>query len=218
MRSHTKYEPIALEPHSNNNRMSSYTIYYAKDVAPDDWDSLLDTISTLIERWVENEIKFVGIATFLKEHGSDFDDLTDENATRELRLSVGKAAIEICTAGGEAVQRAFIRTLHLGEFLKKSFYNVSYEGIPHTDSLLYVIMDILSSWIKGRINAHGTLAFLKTQGHDFGITDDDVNACTDAALMSTIVTAAVKVCKEGGILVQQEFVAALEHVTVVRVN
>jgi hypothetical protein len=183
-------------------------------------------ILNILERWEDDEISCAGIMAFLKNNGHDFDGLTDDDLdgiSKDMRLTIGDAVRSLCSSGGEDMQLEFIGELSLIDVCETMpCYVVEYEGDVLGDgcTLIETIEEIMLMWATGDIDARGTLTFLLAKGvSDFkDLTEDDIDEGTDFDLLREIGAAVIKICKEGGEPVQEEFVEALEHVKVVRVR
>lgn len=202
--------------------MPSYTIVYTGSLASKGDDSYQNIILDLLERWKSGEINCYGIMAFLKSQGCDFDGLTDEEinneANREMRTAVAEATQAIFedsdsdseestqpAAPDEELQKAFVVAIQCIELPCKE----------HCSNLMDVIRDLMDMWPEGDVDAHGTLAFLKENGHDIGLLDDDVSESTDTALLRRASEALIEVCSSGGEDVQKAYIAALKYIKVV---
>lgn len=208
--------------------MTTYTIEYAFGPDSSDYPTRMAAIRNILERWEDDEISCAGIMAFLKNNGHDFDGLTDDDLddmSKETRLKIGDAVRALCSAGGEEMELEFIRDLPLIDVCETTpCYVVEYEGDVMGDSgggtLIETIEEIMLMWATGDIDARGTLTFLRAKGvSDFkDLTEDDIDEGTDFDLLREIGAVVTKICKEGGVPVQEEFIAALEHVKVIRLR
>ncbi len=57
--------------------------------------------------------------------------------------------------------------------------SIEYEG----DDIYDVIDQLLTEWVNGDVDLPGVFAFLKKEGNDFGIADEDVDEGTDTELL-----------------------------------
>jgi hypothetical protein len=204
--------------------MPTYTIYYAGGKDSEGYTTLIDVIRVILERWEDDEINATGIMAFLKANGRDFGDITDDNladTSKDIRLTISDAVVEICSRGSASSQKAFVTALlPLIEVSENNTYALEYEGdiitCENCSNLMDVIRHITQMWADGDIDAHGTLNFLKAHGHDFnGLTDDDINEDTSAQLLSKISETLIDVCSTGGKDVYEAYIAALTHIKVV---
>jgi hypothetical protein len=211
--------------------MPSYTIEYAFGRDSSDYPTRMAAIRNILERWEDDEVNCAGIMTFLKNNGYDFDGLADDDLagiSKDMRLKIGDAVRSLCSSGkgetsDEAMQLEFIGELSLIDVCETMpCYVVEYEGDVLGDggTLIETIEEIMLMWATGDLDARGTLTFLRAKGvSDFNdLTEDDIDEGAEFDLLREIGAAVIKICKDGGILVQEEFVVALENVTVVRVQ
>ncbi len=70
---------------------------------------------------------------------------------------------------------------------------VEYEG----DDIYDVIDQLLTQWVNGDADLPGLFAFLKKEGYDFGITDEDVDEGTDTELLEDAANAVREVLHIG---------------------
>lgn len=203
--------------------MNTYTIDYAGGFDSGGYESPMEAIRVILERWEDDEINATGIMAFLKANGRDFGVITDDNLAdtdKDTRLTISDAVVEICIRGGASSQKAFIEALlPLIEVREIATYALEYEGdiIPceHCRNLMDLIEEILTMWADDDIDAHGTLAFLKKHGRNFdGLTDDEIDECTATSLLGKIGEAVIDVCSTGGKDVQEAYIAALTHIKV----
>jgi len=59
----------------------------------------------------------------------------------------------------------------------------------YADDIYGVIDQLLEEWVEGDADLPGALAFLKAEGYDFGIADEDVDEGTDAELLENAANA-----------------------------
>ena len=59
--------------------MNTYTIEYAGGFDSGGYESLMEAIRVILERWEDDEINATGIMAFLKANGRDFGVITDDN-------------------------------------------------------------------------------------------------------------------------------------------
>lgn len=57
------------------------------------------------------------------------------------------------------------------------------------DDIYGVIDQLLDDWIEGDVNLPGVFAFLKAEGYDFGVCDEDVNEGADEDLLDAAANA-----------------------------
>lgn len=94
--------------------MSTFAIYYAGGFDSGGYETLIAVIRVILERWEDDEITCTGIMAFLKANGRVFDGITDDNladTSKDTRLSISDAVVEVCAGGGDAAQKAFVEAL-----------------------------------------------------------------------------------------------------------
>ncbi len=83
------------------------------------------------------------------------------------------------------------------------------------ETVVDVLMHLLTEWAAGDVDLPGTFAFLTNHGHDFGITDDEVDEGTDGALLERAGEVVLDLCMGNEVVTQEYLIAIGDRVRIV---
>lgn len=82
------------------------------------------------------------------------------------------------------------------------------------DTVIDVLTRLGTEWMAGDVELPNTFAFLAAHGRDFGITDDEVDEGTDAALLLLAVEAVLELCADNDATTREYLTAIGDRVRI----
>ena len=83
------------------------------------------------------------------------------------------------------------------------------------ETVVDVLMQLFAEWAAGDVDLPGTFGFLANHGHDFGITDDEVDEGTDGALLQRAGEVVLGLCADSEVVTKEYLIAIGDHVRIV---